>query len=109
MNHRLPRRLLPGLGLALVLVMGTSVGVRAEESAPPPVAKETAKAAPEAWEKARDAAIARGVAFLLSHQNENGSFGSYAPTLHDIFAPGPGSHRSFQVASRTASSLRTMK
>lgn len=48
---------------------------------------------------ALDQAIERGVAYLLKSQNKNGSWGSPASNLHDIFAPIPGSQRTFQVAS----------
>lgn len=85
------------LTLLLLLTCVHAAPLRAEESAGQDEA--AAKPKPAAWELARERAIERGVAFLLAHQNKNGSFGSFAPTLHDIYAPGPGSHRSFQVAA----------
>jgi hypothetical protein len=44
-------------------------------------------------------AIARGVAYLLKSQNADGSWGSPASNLWDIYAPAPGSQQAFQVAS----------
>lgn len=88
------RGLLP---LLLVLIGSLATPVGAEEGAAKGEPAAPAKLAP--WEVAREHAIERGVTFLLAHQNKNGSFGSFAPTLHDIYAPGPGSHRSFQVAA----------
>jgi hypothetical protein len=44
-------------------------------------------------------AIDRGVAYLVSAQNKDGSWGSPASNLNDIYAPGPGSYYTFQVAS----------
>ena len=46
-----------------------------------------------------DAAIGRGVAYLVSSQNADGSWGSPASTLVDIYAPIPGSYFTFQVAA----------
>lgn len=47
-----------------------------------------------------DAAISRGVDYLLKDQNRDGSWGSPAPTLTvDIYAPGPGSHEAYCVAT----------
>ncbi len=44
-------------------------------------------------------AIERGVAFLVRTQKKDGSWGSPASNLHDLYAPAPGSQRTFQVAS----------
>lgn len=46
-----------------------------------------------------DAAIARGVAHLVSTQNESGSWGKAAGNLWDIYAPIPGSYYAFEVAA----------
>jgi hypothetical protein len=46
-----------------------------------------------------DAAITRGVDFILKVQNRNGSFGSATQTKDvNIFAPAPGAHDSFRAA-----------
>lgn len=46
-----------------------------------------------------DLAIDRGVAYLVGAQNKDGSWGSPASTLVDIYAPVPGSFPTFQVAA----------
>lgn len=46
-----------------------------------------------------DAAIDRGVAYLVASQNKDGSWGSPASNLVDIYAPIPGSYPTFQVAA----------
>jgi hypothetical protein len=57
------------------------------------------KAAPKADPKQIDAAIHRGLAFLLAHQNANGSWGSERSSRPDeVYAPIPGAHRSFRGA-----------
>ena len=46
-----------------------------------------------------DASIKRGIEFLLSHQNKNGSWGSADINRPgDIYAPVPGSHQAFRAA-----------
>lgn len=46
-----------------------------------------------------DAAIARGIAFLLEDQNANGSWGSATRTKRlNIYAPIPGAHHAFRTA-----------
>jgi hypothetical protein len=51
--------------------------------------------APEALE----AAISRGIGFLLAEQRENGSWGSATQTKDlNIYAPIPGAHHAFQTA-----------
>ena len=47
-----------------------------------------------------DKSIARGVAFLVTKQNKDGSWGSHLQTKGlNIFAPVPGSHRAFRCAT----------
>ena len=48
---------------------------------------------------ALEQAIARGVAYLVKAQNKDGSWGSPASNLWDIYAPVPGSFVAFQVAA----------
>jgi len=58
---------------------------------PPPVAPPAAEAV--------DAAIARGVEFLLARQNPDGSWGSARRTKGlNIYAPAPGAHHAFRTA-----------
>ncbi len=46
-----------------------------------------------------DASIKRGIEFLLSHQNKNGSWGSADINRPgDIYAPVPGAHQAFRAA-----------
>ena len=55
----------------------------------------TSRADPEA-----DAAVEKGVAFLLEHQHADGSWGeSTVGRSYEILAAVPGSHRAFQVAT----------
>ncbi len=59
-----------------------------------------ARSPTEATPGATEAAMRRGVAYLLADQNEDGSWGSPAPTLHvDIYAPNKGAFDGYQVAS----------
>ena len=54
---------------------------------------------PSPGNEAIDAAIDRGVSFLLEDQNENGSWGSATQTKGlNIYAPIPGAHRAFRAA-----------
>lgn len=56
-------------------------------------------AAPARSLKEIDAAVARGVDFLLANQNPNGSWGSAERTKGlNIYAPVPGSHQAFRAA-----------
>ena len=45
-----------------------------------------------------DGAIRRGVAYLVGSQNKDGSWGSPASNLWDIYAPIPGSYYAFETA-----------
>jgi hypothetical protein len=71
--------------LAFLLVLSAPGPSRAGEEAPKAVDVE--------------AAIRRGVAYLVKAQNKDGSWGSPASNLWDIYAPVPGSYYAFAVAS----------
>src|SRR5207237_10140100 len=45
-----------------------------------------------------EGAIRRGVAYLVGAQNKDGSWGSPASNLWDIYAPIPGSYYAFETA-----------
>ena len=64
-----------------------------------PVAHAGEELSLEDGSAAVEQAIARGVAYLVSSQHDNGAWGSPATNLHDIYAPIPGSQQTFQVAS----------
>ena len=97
------RQRLMALGLLLVLpawvslVSGQQQSVPKERTPDQPLPKPPAIETPSQGEF--DGAIQRGVAFLLSIQNKNGSWGS--PELKGgvaIYAPVPGAHHAFQAA-----------
>jgi hypothetical protein len=72
--------------LAVMLVAALPVG--AQDAAPQPPTPE-----------ALEAAIGRGVAFLVKDQNKDGSWGSAQRTKDlNIFAPVPGAHHAFRAA-----------
>ena len=55
---------------------------------------------PPATTQAVDAAIARGVDFLIGDQNKNGSWGSATRTKDlNIYAPLPGAHQAYRAGS----------
>jgi hypothetical protein len=66
----------------------------AAPAAPPTVAAAAPAAAPDV-----EGAIRRGVDYLVGAQNRDGSWGTPASNLWDIYAPIPGSYFAFQVAS----------
>jgi hypothetical protein len=83
-------------GGVLLLAGGALRGApaaRAEEGA------ATAKVATPRPVPDLETAIRRGVRYLLDAQRPDGSWGSTAPTLIDIYAPQPGSSQTFAVAS----------
>ncbi len=63
-------------------------------------AAETPPPRPPATPAAISAAITRGVDFLISHQNSNGSWGSAAHTKDlNIYAPLPGAHQAYRAGA----------
>ena len=102
----LRRGLLPLLPTALVLAALLALpgpGARGEE--PPQAAPVTPADVPESERVPPpappdvDAALRRGVDYLVGAQNKDGSWGTPASNLWDIYAPFPGSQQAFQVAS----------
>ena len=82
-------------------VGGGSVGKGRAARAPTtgPRARLAAPLAMARGDAALEGAIARGVAYLVRAQNRDGSLGSPASNLWDIYAPVPGSFYAFQVAA----------
>ncbi|MFH0947038.1 MAG: hypothetical protein V2A76_17750 [Planctomycetota bacterium] len=78
-------RLILASGTLIALALSFPDAVRAQEAEPDKSGLERA--------------IARGVEYLVTSQKKDGSWGSPATNLHDIYAPPPGSQRTFQVAS----------
>jgi len=79
----------------LLAVLAAPGGVPAqggEESAAP-------ASAPAPLRERVDGAILRAVGYLCTSQKKDGSWGSPASTLSDIYAPFPGSQQGFQVAA----------
>ena len=86
--------------LAALVVAGTALTARAGEDAVParPAPAPVVAPAPPAPAPDVEAAIRRGVAHLVATQNKDGSWGSPASNLWDIYAPAPGSQQTFMVA-----------
>jgi len=86
----------------LLLVVGVPLGALAETpKAPPPLAVTAPKPEPVETPAAGkiDAALARGIEFLLARQEPNGSWGSPRRTKGlNIYAPVPGAHQAFRAA-----------
>jgi hypothetical protein len=88
------------LALAAALVAGVRTPVSAEE---PPVSQAEVGPKPAAVEPVPnaelEAAIDRGVKFILESQREDGSWGSADNTKGgiDIYAPPPGGHHAFRA------------
>ena len=83
-----------GAGLALRLSRGAVAHASPGESDAAPAAPVLPAPSPPDV----DGAIRRGVAYLVSSQNKDGSWGSPAGNLWDIYAPVPGSFIAFGVA-----------
>ena len=81
------------LAMCLCVILPGLTHTRAEERLP-----ELAPV-PSPGKAAINDAVRRGVDFLLSVQNENGSWGSATQTKGlNIYAPVPGAHRAFRAA-----------
>ncbi|MEX0585904.1 MAG: hypothetical protein WD176_04635 [Pirellulales bacterium] len=91
----------------LIFVCCAALG-RAEPRAPEPVTAPPAaatigpkpKPAPPRDAQAVEAAMQRGIAFLIRAQNKDGSWGSARRTKgSDVYAPVPGAHHAFRAAT----------
>lgn len=87
------------VGLFVLLSVGA---VSADDAAPPKRLDETApkpKPVEAPTKEAVEAAIRRGIDFLLADQNADGSWGSAERTKDlNIYAPVPGAHHAFRSA-----------
>ena len=94
------------LYLATFTVLGTTVSTRplvSDETSPP------AAVAPEALDP-RDDGLARGLDFLLTSQNKNGSWGTGVTRRPiEILADIPGSHHAFRVGTTALGVLALLK
>ena len=64
------------------------------------VAQEKPGELPEITRASLDAAIRRGVDFLITHQNPNGSWGGATRTKGlNIYAPLPGAHHAYRAGA----------
>ena len=77
---------------AVALLAGCGPGRPLSETGPvPPAVEPPAKAE-------IDAAMRRGIAFLIAHQNADGSWGSARNTKGlNVYAPVPGAHMAFRA------------
>ena len=85
------------LGLACCLAIAATAEPSEKST---PAATTAAAPLPELTREALDAAIRRGVDFLLADQNKNGSWGDATQTKDlNIFAPLPGGHQAFRAGA----------
>ncbi len=102
--------LCPGTAAAVLVTLGLLAATCAPSSGGEPARKPSAKppdlsatdphldAIPAPAPAAIDAAIGRGVRFLLERQNKGGSWGSaHNTTGQDVYAPVPGAHMAFRT------------
>ncbi len=93
--------MLVAVGASICMAADATPTARDAKDAPPALALigPKPKPVPRPDPKEIDAAIGRGVAFLLKTQNANGSWGSERSSRPDeIYAPVPGAHESFRGA-----------
>ena len=84
---------------AMLLFVSASIATAAPGAKPDPLVYPRPKAVEAPSPKQLDQAIEHGVEFLLEKQNLNGSWGSARRTKSlNIYAPVPGSHRSYRMA-----------
>ncbi len=89
-------------GLIFAACAALGAAVLADEPAAPvkQVPNTPGAPLPEATPQAVDAAIRRGVDFLLASQNANGSWGSATRTKDlDVYCPIPGGHHAFRAGT----------
>ncbi len=87
------------LSCSLGLLLGFASAAEPDQSAPSPPPNASAPL-PELTRESLDAAIRRGVDFLLADQHKNGSWGDATQTKDlNIFAPLPGGHQAFRAGA----------
>jgi hypothetical protein len=90
------RLLSPLLLLATLTLAGADDTIKKIAAVPPPANTPL----PAVTRESLDAAIRRGVDFLLADQNKNGSWGGATQTKDlNIFAPLPGAHQAFRAGA----------
>lgn len=98
-------RTLGGAGIALALCVACSREAPAPAKtakAPPPPAVPSAppRAEPTAEERELQKSAGESLAWMISNQNKDGSWGSHeSPRPIEVLADVPGSHQAFQVAT----------
>jgi hypothetical protein len=90
-----------GLGVFLLLSVGTAAAQDGPQTPPPAVAETGPKPKPvePPTAEAVEQAMRRGIEFLLLRQNRSGSWGSADSSRPDeVYAPVPGAHQAFRAA-----------
>jgi hypothetical protein len=78
-----------GIPILASLILTLTASSAVADEPPPRISRETL-----------DASIRRGVDFLITHQNSNGSWGSAARTKNiNIYAPLPGAHHAYRAGA----------
>lgn len=86
--------------LAAASAFGKEPAIKADADNPFAIEGPKPAAVAPRDQKAIDAAIDRGIGFLLADQNKNGSWGSATRTKElNIFAPVPGAHHAFRMGT----------
>lgn len=105
--HGLRRGLWALLALLALAALPASPARAGEEAGAP--ATPAALPPPPVSAAQVEQALRRGVDWLVAHQNKDGSWGSPASNLFDIYAPLPGSQQAFQVAASALALLGLMQ